>query len=336
MVFLYVKKGESYRQLKIICLNDRSSEPPVNSGFSELQEVIFQGPACPGWRLLVDDAPLAPVADSPGEWKWTPGFYAGEVDVEMQNADNKPVGRWRLDVNPDPEKASREVFQQMLDDIRRYNPALTIGQEPAQRQFGALEEFYDPIIEFYRLRSRAEQIHRALAAVNREPVQTLRPRRHLTLPHLVRRADRQSARAALRQPVLLAIAGVLPKEKVSFTQPPVVDTPAVEYHYDNPANRCLLYMLRQLQQRCSKLTKKRLWCMDRYFWVSRLNKDRLLSRLGMTFLRKDSMPSLPRNLSCPTYRLLRLRSSPVAVARRLCIGCVLGLIMMRGLPSAVA
>ena len=256
MVFLYVKKGESYRQLKIICLNDRSSEPPVNSGFSELQEVIFQGPACPGWRLLVDDAPLAPVADSPGEWKWTPGFYAGEVDVEMQNADNKPVGRWRLDVNPDPEKASREVFQQMLDDIRRYNPALTIGQEPAQRQFGALEEFYDPIIEFYRLRSRAEQIHRALAAVNREPVQTLRPRRHLTLPHLVRRADRQSARAALRQPVLLAIAGVLPKEKVSFTQPPVVDTPAVEYHYDNPANRCLLYMLRQLQQRCSKLTKK--------------------------------------------------------------------------------
>ena len=79
-----------------------------------------------------------------------------------------------------------------------------------------------------------------------------------------------------------------------------------------------------------------LWCMDRYFWVSRLNKDRLLSRLGMTFLRKDSMPSLPRNLSCPTYRLLRLRSSPVAVARRLCIGCVIGLIMMRGLPSAVA
>ena len=76
--------------------------------------------------------------------------------------------------------------------------------------------------------------------------------------------------------------------------------------------------------------------MDRYFWVSRLNKDRLLSRLGMTFLRKDSMPSLPRNLSCPTYRLLRLRSSPVAVARRLCIGCVIGLIMMRGLPSAVA
>ena len=80
----------------------------------------------------------------------------------------------------------------------------------------------------------------------------------------------------------------------------------------------------------------RLWCMDRYFWVSRLNKDRLLSRLGMTFLRKDSMPSLPRNLSCPTYRLLRLRSSPVAVARRLCIGCVIGLIMMRGLPRAVA
>ena len=89
-------------------------------------------------------------------------------------------------------------------------------------------------------------------------------------------------------------------------------------------------------QSTAPVTENRLWCMDRYFWVSRLNKDRLLSRLGMTFLRKDSMPSLPRNLSCPTYRLLRLRSSPVAVARRLCIGCVIGLIMMRGLPSAVA
>ena len=159
-------------------------------------------------------------------------------------------------MNPDPEKASREVFQQMLNDICDYNPALIIGQEPAQRQFGTLDEFDNPIIEFYRLRSRAEQIHRALAAVIREPVQTLRPRRHLTLPHLVRRADRQSVRAALRQPVLLAIAGALPKEKVSFTQPPVVDTPAVEYHYDNPANRCLFYMLRQLRQRCSELMKE--------------------------------------------------------------------------------
>ena len=256
MVFLYVKEGDFFCLLSPVDSDNQSSEPPVNSGFSELQEVIFQGPTCLGWRLLVDDAPLDPVADSPGEWKWTPGFYAGEVDVEMRNADNKPVGRWRLDVSPDPDKASREIFQQMLDDIFKYNRALALGQEPAQRQFGTLDEFADLIIEFYRLRSRVEQIDRSLVAVNREPVQTLRPRRHLTLPHLVRRADRQSARAALRQPALLAIAGVLPKETVSFTQPPVVDTPAVEYHYDNPANRCLLYMLRQLQQRCSELTKK--------------------------------------------------------------------------------
>ena len=256
MVSLYVKEGDFCCLLSPVDSDNQSSEPPVNSGFSELQEVIFQGPTCLGWRLLVDDAPLDPVADSPGEWKWTPGFYAGEVDVEMRNADNKPVGRWRLDVSPDPDKASREIFQQMLDDIFKYNRALALGQEPAQRQFGTLDEFADLIIEFYRLRSRVEQIDRSLVAVNREPVQTLRPRRHLTLPHLVRRADRQSARAALRQPALLAIAGVLPKETVSFTQPPVVDTPAVEYHYDNPANRCLLYMLRQLQQRCSELTKK--------------------------------------------------------------------------------
>ena len=256
MISLYIKEGDFCCLLSPADSDYQSSESPVNSGFSELQEVIFQGPTCLGWRLLVDDAPLDSVADSPGEWKWTPGFYAGEVDVEMRNADNKPVGRWRLDVSPDRDKASREVFQQILDDILEYDPTLAIGQEPAQRQFGTREEFYDPIIAFYRLRSRVEQIHRALAAVNREPVQTLRPRRHLTLPHLVRRADRQSARAALRQPALLAIADVLPKETVSFTQLPVVDTPAVEYHYDNPANRCLKYMLQQLGRRCAELVNR--------------------------------------------------------------------------------
>ena len=252
MISLYVKKDEGRCLLTLV---DQDDQLP-DGGFYELQEVTFQGPACPGWRLLVDDAPLKQVDDSRGEWKWTPSFYAGEVDVEMRNADDMPVGRWRLDVYPDPKKASRKVFQQMLDDIFKYNPALAIGREPAQRQFGTLDEFDDPIIKFYRLRSRAEQIDRSLAAVIREPIQTLRSRRHLTLPHLVRRADRQSVRAALRQPLLLAIAGVLPKEKVFYSQPPVVDTPAVEYHYDNPANRCLFYMLQQLRQRRSELMKK--------------------------------------------------------------------------------
>ncbi len=256
MVSLYVKKGDCRRLLTPVDPDDRLSEPPANQGFSELQEVTFQGPAGLDWQLLVDDAPLKQVDENSGEWKWTPGFYAGEVDVEMRDADDKSVRKWRLDVYPDPNKVSHEVFQQMLKEILCYNPALAIGQEPAQRQFGALDESDNLIIEFYRLRSRAEQIDRSLAAVIREPVQTLRSHRHLTLPHLVRRADRQSARAALRQPVLLAIAGVLPREQVSFTQPPVVDTPAVEYHYDNPANRCLFYMLQQLQRRCSKLMKE--------------------------------------------------------------------------------
>ncbi len=256
MVSLYVKEGDHCRLLTSVDPHDQSSEPSVNSGFSERQEVTFLGPACPDCQLLVDDVPLTPVADSHGEWKWTPGYYAGEVDVEMRNAKNKPVGRWRLDVYPDPNKVSHEVFQQMLKEILCYNRALAIGQEPAQRQFGTLDEFDNPIIEFYRLRSRAEHINRSLSSVNREPVQTLHPRRHLTLPHLVRRTDRQSVRAALQQPVLLAIAGVLPREQVSFTQPPVVDTPAVEYHYDNPANRCLFYMLQQLQRQCSKLMKE--------------------------------------------------------------------------------
>ena len=74
-----------------------------------------------------------------------------------------------------------------------------------------------------------------------------------------------------------------------------------------------------------------------FFSVARLNKNRLLSRLSTTFAKK-SMPSRPRNRSCPTYRLAHLPSSLVAhlaVAPKSCTGYVIGPTMRPGCNSAV-
>ena len=63
--------------------------------------------------------------------------------------------------------------------------------------------------------------------------------------------------------------------------------------------------------------RARLWCMDRYFWVSRLNKDRLLSRLGMTFFAKrlyafsSKEPVMSNVSSAPSSVKPRCRRSKV-------------------------
>ena len=74
-----------------------------------------------------------------------------------------------------------------------------------------------------------------------------------------------------------------------------------------------------------------------FFSVARLNKNRLLRRLSTTFAKK-SMPSRPRNRSCPTYRLAHLPSSLVAhlaVAPKSCTGYVIGPTRRPGCNSAV-
>ncbi len=237
---------------------DRSPAPEQNRGFREMQETIFHGPPAAkedrNWHLLIDDAPLALNQDRPGVWTWKPGFYAGQVDATLQDSAGTCRGRWRLDVSPDTDKLGRDAFERMLKDICDHDPILALGTEPARRQFGTLGEHQNPVVEFLRLRYHAADIEQSLRALLQEPLRSLRTRRRLSPPHLVRRTDRRTARAALRQPALLvAIGAVLPDDVLKSTEQPLVDAPDVTYHYDNPPNRCLLHALRALQRRCENL-----------------------------------------------------------------------------------
>ncbi len=257
---LSVERDGELRNLKVSTNDAPGPAPEQNRGFQEIQEAIFHGPQEKGWRLLIDDAPLALVDEGrSGVWAWEPGFFAGEVEATLQDATGTCRGRWRLDVSPDIHKLGRDDFVVMLQEIWECDPTFALGAEPARRQFGVLGEHPADfvIIEFLRLRYRATDIEQSLRVLLEEPIRSLRTRRRLSPPHLVRRADRHTERSALRQPGLLAVIGaVQPDDLPAFTkQPeqPVVDVPDVAYHYDNATNRCLLYILQAVIRRCKNL-----------------------------------------------------------------------------------
>src|SRR5262249_21761465 len=140
--------------------------PDLNSGFQELQQVTFIGPPDQECRLLVDDEPLAPVAGTSARvWTWQPGFFAGEGSAQLLGATDELLGRWRLDVSPDPLKLGGEIFRGMVSELLDFDPTLVFGQEPARSRLGSLGYHQDPLIALTRLRAHSEAIFTAFSAV---------------------------------------------------------------------------------------------------------------------------------------------------------------------------
>ena len=228
----------------------------ANIGFTELRQVTFKGPAKPECSLLIDDEPLSPV--HPGsEWVWTPRFYAGEVRAELVDRRSQSLGVWRLDVSPDPAKAGRQVFGEMINEVMEFDPRLVVGEEPARRRLGALGETDDPLVWLERLRRRRSELEQALVAIRREPLSILKARRRFVPLQNARRTDLRTLQSALRQPATLpavrpGIGSMLPSGPA---EGPILDVPAVEGTLDAPANRCAFAMLRALLLRCRVLTK---------------------------------------------------------------------------------
>ncbi|MDE0179066.1 MAG: hypothetical protein OXP36_10755, partial [Gammaproteobacteria bacterium] len=85
-----------------------------NGGFTELQSATLVAPDDRECRLLVDDEPISQAEIGRNEWVWLPGFYAGEVRIELLDRSDRTLGTWRLDVSPDAGKAGRELFGRMV------------------------------------------------------------------------------------------------------------------------------------------------------------------------------------------------------------------------------
>ena len=121
--------------------------------------------------------------------------------------DGQVVATYVLDVSPHPGKLGRDIFQAMLDEIWNFDPRLVLGTEPPQSRVGHQTQVADPWLEYARLRSHGDKFIRALGAIARHPIRELRAERALLPLQYVRRADRQTALAAVRIPPLLGCAG---------------------------------------------------------------------------------------------------------------------------------
>lgn len=229
-----------------------------NSGFTELRKVVFfldqntsEDEEDHGYRLFIDDEPLATVDGMSNRWEWQPGFYAGEVRAELLDGD-RSLGVWRLDISPDPSKVGREVYEAMLKEIMDFDAALVLGEEPTRHRLGAVGDTDNPLVLFERLRNRRDPLERSLATIRANAASVLRSRRRFVPLLAVRRADLRTIRSAIRQPeTLAAIRGNL--HGVSVGREPLFDVPAVERRLDSPANRAALFMLRALLLRCRYL-----------------------------------------------------------------------------------
>ena len=122
--------------------------PVQNGGFTECGRYLFQIPG-PVSSMFIDDEPLR-VVD--GCWVWEPGFYAGEVTAVLQESPEARPSLFLFDVAPNPEKAGREEFRLMLDDLRCEAPDLLVGSEPATTRMGRVGSSENLWVAFARLR----------------------------------------------------------------------------------------------------------------------------------------------------------------------------------------
>ena len=238
-------------ELRSICLN---SDGTHNAGFSERSRVEIAPPAGPGWTFLVDDEPLDTGAS--GYWQWRPGFYAGVVAAELQYH-GQTVAKYVLDVSPDPAKLGAETYHRLIEELRRADPTLIIGEEPASTSTGVLGTQQDPWVEFRRLRMYGPSFVAALKEVVRQPLRSHRATRKVVPIRNARRVDARTVIAAATNGTIGALA-----DRVDATSArnvhgePLYDIPWHEEHLDGPANRCMMALLLTVAGRARHLKNR--------------------------------------------------------------------------------
>lgn len=222
------------------------SAPVQNGGFTECGRYLFQVPGRE-WLMFIDDEPLR-VVD--GCWIWEPGFYAGEVTAGLQESPEARPSLFLFDVAPNPEKAGREEFRLMLDDLRREAPDLLVGSEPATALMGRVGSSENLWVAFARLRQYGPEFIVALKRLQQHPRRALRARRTSAPLHHVRRVDRSTALALARSPIGGFFVEYTDGRPDSGTR---LDVPVVEETLDCAVNRTMSALLFVVLSRASSL-----------------------------------------------------------------------------------
>lgn len=195
-------------------------------------------------RLFVDDAPLA-MDMARRYWLWSPGFYAGEVVIELERPGRHEPECFRADVAPAAHKSGREQYREYIRQVADYAPQLLLGTEPARHGLGGRSEAgLSSWIRYARLRSFIEPYLATLRTIAERPMVRTRHYREQMPIHLARRVDVTTVRRLQTNPGLLAgIAG----RQSPGCDPDLannrLDVPFVEPTLDHPANRLMAAQL---------------------------------------------------------------------------------------------
>lgn len=216
-------------------------------GLSEAQTYLIGIPD-QNARCYVDDA-LLNVDDSGQHWVWEPGFFAGEVGLELELPELAHPIRYRVDVSPAPHKSGRDQFNQYLQQIIDFMPQLATGTEPAMHNLSGRSGFVSPWLRYARLRQFIDRYLSGLRAIQNRPIVRLSSRREQMPLHMAKRIDgitvqRLTANAAL----LSALSGDLDAEPPLAPEQCNLDVPFHEPSMDNPANRLMARQLIEVRR----------------------------------------------------------------------------------------
>jgi hypothetical protein len=223
--------------------------PGTNGGFAERGEYVFDSPG-KGWSLRIDDEPLGEQPGDAGKWRWTPGFYAGEVTAELLGPSPSNRRLFLLDVSPDAAKVGGDAFRRMVQDLWEEDPELVLGSEPATARIGELGSSQDPWLAFSRLRRYCPDFLRAADAIRARPRRALRADRASVPLHKVRNVDRYTA-VGLARSSALALVLDSPDAVPAVAHDARLNVPITEETLDSAANRAMLALVIALLRRVS-------------------------------------------------------------------------------------
>ncbi len=223
----------------------------ITPGFHEGRKYKIRKPHG-DFALLVDDEPIQ---GDDSHWLWEPGYYAGQVRAELLDRHDVAIATYTLDVSPHSDKLGKDAFQEMLDEIWKFDPSLVLGTEPAKSAIGHQSDIQDPWLEYARLRTYAADFANALTVISRRPIRELRAERALVPLQYVRRADRQTALAALRNPHLATAIAGRGSLATTLSSLPLFDVPVARESLDASANRCIAAITQAVTRRAIRLRK---------------------------------------------------------------------------------
>jgi hypothetical protein len=220
-------------------------------GFVESGEYVAAVPAgLSGYSLLIDEESLATCSyEGRDAWRWCPGFFAGRVEAELRDHLGTTVRRYVLDVAPEPGKLGADFFAAMVDELGAFRSGMLLGTESSSVEVGAAGDFHSLNIAYGRLRAHGNAFVQAVRKVAERPIWRPRHQRIRVPAHQVRKVDQQTllSLAQNRAAAVLAGAGA-PASELGL-----LDVPGTFESVDNAANRAVLFLVRSVLMRISRV-----------------------------------------------------------------------------------